>query len=96
MKSFPVASSSAGGKLLSSAQLFDVYRDEKRVGAGKRSMAYALEYRASPIVLLPLKRWTKQHARLIKEGMRRYGCRSSKDSSCSWQRLLPSSSAKPI
>lgn len=37
---------SAGGKLLSSVRLFDVYRDEQRVGAGKKSMAFALEYRA--------------------------------------------------
>ena len=39
--------SSAGGKLLESAQLFDVYRDEERVGAGKKSMAYALAWRAA-------------------------------------------------
>ncbi|MEE0845406.1 MAG: phenylalanine--tRNA ligase subunit beta [Eggerthellaceae bacterium] len=39
--------SSAGGKLLESAHLFDVYRDEERVGAGKKSMAYALTWRAA-------------------------------------------------
>lgn len=38
---------SAGGKLLESVRLFDVYRDEERVGAGKKSMAYALTFRAS-------------------------------------------------
>ncbi len=38
---------SAGGKLLESAALFDVYRDEERVGAGKKSMAYSLTYRAA-------------------------------------------------
>ena len=38
---------SAGGKLLEGARLFDVYRDEERVGAGKKSMAYALTYRAA-------------------------------------------------
>ena len=37
---------SAGGKLLEDVRLFDVYRDEARVGAGKKSMAYALTYRA--------------------------------------------------
>ena len=37
---------SAGGKLLEDARLFDVYRDEERVGAGKKSMAFALTYRA--------------------------------------------------
>ena len=38
---------SAGGKLLAEAHLFDVYRDEQRVGVGKKSMAYALTYRAA-------------------------------------------------
>lgn len=38
---------SAGGKLLESVALFDVYRDAERVGAGKKSMAYSLVYRAS-------------------------------------------------
>ena len=37
---------SAGGKLLESVALFDVYRDAERVGAGKKSMAYSLVYRA--------------------------------------------------
>jgi len=36
---------SAGGKLLDSVRLFDVYRG-KGVEAGKKSMAFALEYRA--------------------------------------------------
>ncbi len=34
-----------GGNLLESVQLFDVYRDAKRLGAGKKSMAYALTWR---------------------------------------------------
>ncbi len=38
---------SAGGKLLADVRLFDVYRDEQRLGAGKKSMAYSLTYRAS-------------------------------------------------
>ena len=37
---------SAGGKLLESVALFDVYRDEERVGANKKSMAYSLVWRA--------------------------------------------------
>lgn len=37
---------SAGGKLLRGVRLFDVYRDAERVGAGKKSMAFALTYRA--------------------------------------------------
>ncbi|NJM41577.1 MAG: hypothetical protein HC853_12855 [Anaerolineae bacterium] len=35
----------AGGNLLSSARLFDVYRGEQ-LGAGKKSLAYALSYQA--------------------------------------------------
>lgn len=57
---------SAGGKLLSSIQLFDVYRDEERLGAGKKSMAYALEYR-SPDKTLTAEEVNKQHERLIKK-----------------------------
>lgn len=57
---------SAGGKLLDTAQLFDVYRDEKRLGAGKKSMAYALEYRAADRTLTT-EEVDKQHARLIKK-----------------------------
>ncbi|WP_077598280.1 phenylalanine--tRNA ligase subunit beta [Olsenella urininfantis] len=37
---------SAGGKLLADVRLFDVYRDERRVGAGKKSLAFSLTYRA--------------------------------------------------
>lgn len=57
---------SAGGKLLSSIQLFDVYRDEERLGASKKSMAYALEYR-SPDKTLTAEEVNKQHERLIKK-----------------------------
>ena len=57
---------SAGGKLLSSIQLFDVYRDADRLGAGKKSMAYALEYR-SPDKTLTTEEVNKQHERLIKK-----------------------------
>jgi phenylalanyl-tRNA synthetase beta chain len=34
-----------GGNMLTEARLFDVYRDEK-IGAGKKSLAYALTYQA--------------------------------------------------
>lgn len=57
---------SAGGKLLDTVQLFDVYRDEVRLGAGKKSMAYALEYRAADRTLTT-EEVDKQHARLIKK-----------------------------
>lgn len=58
--------SSAGGKLLDKAQLFDVYRDEERLGVGKKSMAYALEYRAADRTLTT-EEVDKQHTRLIKK-----------------------------
>ncbi|MBX9033564.1 phenylalanine--tRNA ligase subunit beta [Gordonibacter massiliensis (ex Traore et al. 2017)] len=58
--------SSAGGKLLEDARLFDVYRDEKRVGAGKKSMAYALTYRAADRTLTS-DEVDKAHERLVKK-----------------------------
>lgn len=58
--------SSAGGKLLDKVQLFDVYRDKERLGAGKKSMAYALEYRSADRTLTT-EEVDKQHARLIKK-----------------------------
>ncbi len=36
----------AGAPLVQDAQIFDVYRDEQRVGAGKKSVAVRLSYRA--------------------------------------------------
>lgn len=38
---------SAGGKLLESVRLFDVYRDAEKLGANKKSMAFKLVYRAA-------------------------------------------------
>ncbi len=58
--------SSAGGKLLESAQLFDVYRDAQRLGEGKKSMAYALSYRASDRTLTG-EEVDKAHERLVKK-----------------------------
>ncbi len=57
---------SAGGKLLESASLFDVYRDEERIGAGRKSMAYTLVYRA-PDRTLKSEEVEKAHARLVKK-----------------------------
>ena len=37
---------SAGGKLLESVRLFDVFRDADRIGAGKKSMAFKLVFRS--------------------------------------------------
>ena len=55
---------SAGGKLLSDVRLFDVYRDNERVGAGKKSMAFALTYRAEDHTLTSAE-VEKVHQRLI-------------------------------
>ena len=57
---------SAGGKLLESVQLFDVYRDEQRVGAGKKSMAYNLTYRAADRTLTG-EEVEKAHTKLVKK-----------------------------
>ncbi len=57
---------SAGGKLLESVRLFDVYRDKLRVGAGKKSMAYALTYRAADRTLTS-EEVDKAHAKLVKK-----------------------------
>jgi phenylalanyl-tRNA synthetase beta chain len=57
---------SAGGKLLADVRLFDVYRDEQRIGAGKKSMAYALHYRAVDRTLTS-EEVDKAHARLVKK-----------------------------
>ena len=57
---------SAGGKLLADVRLFDVYRDDERVGVGKKSMAYALTYRASDRTLTG-EEVDKVQAKLIKK-----------------------------
>ena len=57
---------SAGGKLLESVSLFDVYRDEERVGAGKKSMAFALSYRAADRTLTS-EEVERAHERLVKK-----------------------------
>ena len=55
---------SAGGKLLESVALFDVYRDAERVGAGKKSMAYSLVYRA-PDRTLTSEEVERAHGKLV-------------------------------
>ena len=57
---------SAGGKLLAEARLFDVYRDDARVGVGKKSMAYALVWRA-PDRTLTGEEVEKAQAKLVKK-----------------------------
>ena len=50
-------------KLLESVELFDVYEDEKSVGAGKRSLAYTLTYR-DPNKTLTDERVNQAHERI--------------------------------
>ena len=57
---------SAGGKLLESVALFDVYRDDERVGAGKKSMAFKLTYRAADRTLTS-DEVDAAHERLVKK-----------------------------
>lgn len=56
--------SSAGGKLLEDARLFDIYRDDERVGKGKKSMAYSLTYRAEDRTLTS-EEVDKAHQKLV-------------------------------
>lgn len=55
---------SAGGNLLDGIELFDVYRDDTRVGKDKKSMAYSLSYRA-PDRTLTSEEVDKAYERLI-------------------------------
>lgn len=55
---------SAGGKLLVGVRLFDVYRDKKRVGEGKKSMAFALTYRSDDHTLTS-EEVEKAHSKLV-------------------------------
>ncbi|WP_165251738.1 phenylalanine--tRNA ligase subunit beta [Adlercreutzia sp. ZJ304] len=55
---------SAGGKLLEDVRLFDVYRDDERVGVGKKSMAYTLTYRAADRTLTS-EEVERAHERLV-------------------------------
>lgn len=63
---------SAGGKLLRDVRLFDVYRDPVRVGEGKKSMAFALTYRADDHTLTS-EEVDKAHQRLVTKVMKSTG-----------------------
>lgn len=62
----------AGGKLLRGVRLFDVYRDDKRVGEGKKSMAFALTYRADDHTLTS-EEVEKVHQKLVTKVCRATG-----------------------
>ncbi len=57
---------SAGGNLLDDVVLFDVYRDDERVGANKKSMAYKLTYRVADRTLTN-EEVDRAHAKLLKK-----------------------------
>ena len=57
---------SAAGKMLESASLFDVYRDDERVGVGKKSMAFKLVYRVADRTLTS-EEVEKTHAKMLKK-----------------------------
>jgi len=63
---------SAGGKLLRDVRLFDVYRDPVRVGVGKKSMAFALTYRADDHTLTT-EEVAAAHAKLVTKVTRSTG-----------------------
>ena len=55
---------SAGGKLLSNLQLVDIYRDDKSVGVGKKSMSFKLTYSADDRTLTA-KEVEKAHNKVV-------------------------------
>ncbi|MBE6681833.1 MAG: phenylalanine--tRNA ligase subunit beta [Ruminococcaceae bacterium] len=54
-----------GGKLLESVEVFDIFEDEEKVGAGKKSMAYNLVLR-SPEKTLSVEECDKAVAKILK------------------------------
>jgi len=58
------AISSAAGALLDEVRLFDVYRDARKLGEGRKSLAFALSYRASDRTLT-LEEVEKLHQKVI-------------------------------
>lgn len=57
---------SAGGNLLKSAKLFDVFESNKHLGEGKKSMAYSLEYN-SPTKTLTSEEVESVHNKLVEK-----------------------------
>lgn len=55
-----------------SVRLFDVYRDDERVGAGKKSMAFRITYRASDRTLTS-EEVEKAHERIVAKVMKATG-----------------------
>ncbi|OVE82472.1 hypothetical protein BVY04_00890, partial [bacterium M21] len=59
-------------KTLENVHLFDIFRDEKAIGAGKKSMAYSLTFR-SPDRTLKDKEVTKAHEHIKKQLVNQLG-----------------------
>ena len=57
---------SAGGNLLKSVKLFDVFESEKHLGKGKKSMAYSLEYN-NPEKTLTSEEVEAVHSKLVEK-----------------------------
>ena len=57
---------SAGGNLLKSVQLFDVFESEKHLGKDKKSMAYSLEYN-NPEKTLTSEEVEAVHSKLVEK-----------------------------
>jgi phenylalanyl-tRNA synthetase beta chain len=58
------------GELLESIRLFDVYADETRLGAGRRSLAYALRFRAGDRTLTAEEASSARDAAIAEAGRR--------------------------
>lgn len=59
---------SAGGKLLDEVRVFDIFRDEDKLGSGKKSLAFNLKYR-SPDRTLTAQEAEKAHSKLVSKVM---------------------------
>lgn len=57
---------SAGGRQMESVRLFDVYRDDEKIGVGKKSMAFTLTYRAQDRTLTG-EEVEKVHSKIVKK-----------------------------
>ncbi len=66
------SATSAGGKMLESVRLFDVFRDDEKVGPGKKSLALSLVYR-DPERTLTSDEVDAKHAHVVQKVMKATG-----------------------
>lgn len=69
---------SAGVKILEKVHLFDVYRDEQKLGFGKKSLAFSLTYRAEDKTLSS-EEVDKAHQKILKKLEQRYGAKQREE-----------------